>query len=240
MITTLLPATPTNYRERGAIMDVSPRAHYLASKGFSDHALLSAARDKFGKNVVGITIKYPRPVKPIVDSEAREALLYGVFNTAGALLVGGFSTLEEAKETAKGIVVTDKFKTVSIVNYAVNVKLYIGLPDVFAGYQKTTANVTLLLAEKTESPIPGLLLKGLTVGDVLVVAKKTVQVPQKEATLGDDNYDRDKAIVETIVNPGSTLLNFALLAGGIALPADGRSFGFIDSTLTFFYEALAA
>jgi hypothetical protein len=228
-------------REKGAVMDVPTRSHHLAYQGLPDTVLLEEARNKYGKHVVGVEIKYPRSQRILPASGVKEQLLYGVFNSDNTLLVGGFETLAAARGTALRILEHDLFKTVSVVNYSVLVKLYIDSPEAFSEFSTTSANVTLTVTKsgvEVEPFEPVENVTELTVGDVLQVVKQAAYVHPEKAVLGEGTFERDLAIVSQVTKPNLKLVSFVLLTGGIAPLEEGESHGFLNRTLVFLYEGL--
>jgi len=250
MRTLLSPYVGTDLYEKNVTMDIHPRSHYLAEQGYADAILLAQTRARYGENVVGVEIKYPRSwYKPASNTSEKEELLYGVFSQDNELLIGGFTTLAEARGVAAGIVEQDRFKTSLASTYEVQVKLYIGKPDVFTGFPPVGSGkpftaaatfVTLTLSEDAVvAPTTAQDVTELTIGDVLHVGKRSAQVDPYVAILVQNSPTQRLKIDTSFVAPNQELVSTTWISGGINKLTKGDQNGFLKKTVIFGYETIA-
>lgn len=250
MRTLLAPYAGNNLYEQNVTMDIHPRSHYLAEQGYTDAVLLAQARARYGDNVVGVEIKFPRGwYKPAIDNAEKEELLYGVFSMENELLIGGFTTLAEARGVAAGIVEQDKFKTSLAPTYEVQVKLYIGKPDVFVGFPPVGSGksftaaatfVTLTLSEDAVvAPTGAQDITELGVGDVLFVGKRPAQVHPTAALLVRDSPTQTLSVYTNFIPSNQELVSTTWISGGVNELKKGEENGFLPKTVIFGYETIS-
>jgi hypothetical protein len=250
MRTLLAPYAGNNLHEQNVTMDIHPRSHYLAEQGYADAMLLAQARARYGDKVVGVEIKYPRSwYKPATESSEKEELLYGVFSKDNELLIGGFTTLAEARGVAAGIVEQDKFKTSLAFTYEVQVKLYIGKPDVFTGFPAVGSGkpftaaatfVTLTLSEDAvAAPTSAQDITELGVGDVLFIGKRSTQVHPGTALLVQDSPTQTLSVYTNFIPSHQELVSTTWISGGVSKLKKGEENGFLPKTVVFGYETIS-
>jgi hypothetical protein len=249
MRTLLSPYAGTDLHEQNVTMDIHPRSHYLAEQGYADAMLLAQARTLHGDKVVGVEIKYPRSwYKPATETSDKEKILYGIFSQDNELLIGGFTTLAEARGVAAGIVEQDRFKTSLAPTYEVQVKLYIGKPDVFTGFPPVGSGkpftvaatfVTLILSENAvATPTSVQDITELSVGDVLSVGKRSAQVHPVAALLVQNSPTQTLSVDPNFIPSNQELVSTTWISGGVNTLKKGEENGFLPKTVVFGYEAI--